>query len=243
MLVCVRMISYSQQGEDICILKNFINKRAQGGIFVEVGALDGVTYSNTKFLEDELGFGGILIEPSRQYENLVKNRPSCVCIDKAVAEHPGMIRFVGQWATAGMVDTMSSSFRRYHFEPTDVEYEVEATTLKTILRDNRIEYIDFMSVDVEGGELSVLRSMDWDIPVYVIVVELDGHNPTKDMTCRKILVQHNFEFFMKLGNNEIYHDPSYHRKNKLFDKSISFPETVHLAFAEHHLMSEIRALV
>jgi len=43
---------YSQQGEDIYIYNNFINKICPDGLFVELGAMDGIVYSNTKFFED-----------------------------------------------------------------------------------------------------------------------------------------------------------------------------------------------
>ena len=65
------MLFFSQQGEDLYILKNYINKKNPSGIFVEVGALDGIAYSNTGFLEMELGFSGVLIEPSKSYEKLL----------------------------------------------------------------------------------------------------------------------------------------------------------------------------
>ena len=45
------MLFFSQQGEDLYVLKNYINKKNPSGIFVEVGALDGIMFSNTGFLE------------------------------------------------------------------------------------------------------------------------------------------------------------------------------------------------
>lgn len=42
-------IFYSQQGEDIFAYKHFLNQIVNDGVFVEVGALDGVAGSNTKF--------------------------------------------------------------------------------------------------------------------------------------------------------------------------------------------------
>ena len=42
-------IYYSQQGEDVYINNNYINKKVNKGIYLELGACDGVTLSNTKF--------------------------------------------------------------------------------------------------------------------------------------------------------------------------------------------------
>lgn len=53
---------YSQAGEDEFLNKNYF-KNKRGGTYIELGALDGVLYSNTKFFQDHLDWSGILIEP------------------------------------------------------------------------------------------------------------------------------------------------------------------------------------
>ena len=66
---------YSQQGEDFFIFRNFINLKRSDGIFLELGACDGLLYSNTFFFEKELDFKGILIEPIKEfYDKLIVNR-------------------------------------------------------------------------------------------------------------------------------------------------------------------------
>jgi hypothetical protein len=49
-------IFYSQIGEDILIYNNYINKIKNDGTYIEIGASDGLTYSNTKFFNEKLGF-------------------------------------------------------------------------------------------------------------------------------------------------------------------------------------------
>ena len=53
---------YSQCQEDIYLNEN-IFKNKKNGVYIELGALDGILYSNTKFFEDSLNWKGILIEP------------------------------------------------------------------------------------------------------------------------------------------------------------------------------------
>lgn len=73
-------IFYSQQGEDIFVFRNFINQKRMDGIFVELGALDGITYSNIKFFEDNLDFKGVLIEPiTHWYNKMVLIRSNSTC--------------------------------------------------------------------------------------------------------------------------------------------------------------------
>ena len=220
------MLFFSQSGEDLFLLKNLINKKCSSGVFIEVGALDGVQYSNTGFLEQELGFSGILIEPSKHFKKLVQNRPKCACVHKAIAAAPGKMLFKDDWARSGLVDTMPEEFlhTQYHAEHldensciNDIFYEVDTVPLRDVIREHNVQYIDFMSIDTEGGELGVLQSMDWDIPTYVICIELDGKNAEKDDACRHILAQHGFTFHTRLCANEFYVNTSYFRKNELYD--------------------------
>ena len=57
---------YSQCGEDEFLNETiFFNKK--NGKYIELGALDGIQYSNTKFFEDNLGWSGVLIEPTKPF--------------------------------------------------------------------------------------------------------------------------------------------------------------------------------
>ena len=68
---------YSQQDEDKYIIQYLLKEKISDGTFLEIGACDGVLYSNTKTLEDYFGFNGILIEPQFNFfTNLKKNRNS-----------------------------------------------------------------------------------------------------------------------------------------------------------------------
>ena len=57
-------MSFSQCQEDIFLNENYFHNK-KNGTFIELGALDGVVYSNTKFFEDQHGWSGILIEPHK----------------------------------------------------------------------------------------------------------------------------------------------------------------------------------
>lgn len=70
-----------------------------------------------------------------------------------------------------------------------------------------VSYIDFLSIDVEGGEWEVLKSIRPDLlkkKVSLICIELDGHNPEKDLRCRKYLHSLGFTRLIRLGLNEFY---------------------------------------
>lgn len=135
-------------------LRNYINFR--DGNYIEIGAFDGIFQSNTKFLEDEFGWTGVLIEPSEnKFNELVKNRPNnklynCACVsndyllDKIKGDFIGMAM-----SSIGGKRRNSSSI-----------IEVDAMAMTSILDDSNIEHFNFLSLDVEGYELEVLNGLD-----------------------------------------------------------------------------------
>jgi len=69
--------SNSQSFEDLILFKVCFQNLKQPGVYLEAGALDGVTLSNTYFYEKCLNWTGILIEPSpASYARLEKKRPN-----------------------------------------------------------------------------------------------------------------------------------------------------------------------
>merc|ERR1712007_144479 len=74
---------------------------------------------------------------------------------------------------------------------------IKCKTLEQILLDNvgpRF-YFDFLSLDVEGAELSVLRSINFDRVAFgIVLVEADEHNPSKNLDVRNLLESHGYSY-------------------------------------------------
>lgn len=216
-------IFYSQLGEDLFIYKNFINKIVKDGIFIELGALDGVKYSNSKFFEDQLGFTGILIEPTRNYNKLIINRPNCKNYNYAISNIEGENIFIGEDATAGIIDNIPEfMLSRYHKK--SLTYQVEGIHISKIINQSNVNYIDIYFIDVEGAELIVLETTDWNIPIYLIIIELHNIDIEKDNKCRELLVKNGFKFYASLCTNEIWVNENYKYKDRLYDNTITFPK-------------------
>ena len=76
-------MSNSQLGQDLQVLKYYSNKR--NGFFVEIGASDGIHFSNTYLLESKYNWKGICVEPlPDKFLNLCSNRPNSYCCNNAV---------------------------------------------------------------------------------------------------------------------------------------------------------------
>jgi len=86
---------YSQAGEDEFMISSYLRDLAEDEKFyIEIGGLDGVTASNTKTLEDELGWTGILVEPHPlSYKKLEVNRPNNFLFNALVSSSKDPLEF------------------------------------------------------------------------------------------------------------------------------------------------------
>jgi FkbM family methyltransferase len=205
---------YSQGGEDQYLNDN-IFKSKRKGIYVELGALDGNVYSNTKFFEDSLEWSGILIEPHPiMYNRLVENRPKNFLFNDLVSYHkdPLEFRYFLQCyaACSGVASTLSQHHMDVYYNnennrflPQD-KIVIKPKTLTEIIKSTSITHIDLLSLDVEGHEYEVLQSWDFSIPIDIILIETLNVQPDKDQLCRDILIKNNYKFISICGCNEIY---------------------------------------
>lgn len=139
---------HSQCGEDKWLAENWATLGLPDvGYFVELGAGDGIYLSNTLWLEREKGWGGLLIEGDPRQE--VQSRGNCI-IDRCVVG-VGRVSF-GLHPT----DSNLSGVNR----PAIERMETDARTLTEIFDQHRIERVDLISIDTEGSELEVWRTID-----------------------------------------------------------------------------------
>jgi FkbM family methyltransferase len=170
------MKSLSQFGEDVAAIRYFRQKR--GGIYVEIGAYDGIYLSNTAMLELQYGWRGVLVEPIKEAcDRMVESRPGSACIYGAVSPEKGPLRFTYSAADGGMLSGMA--FDPRHQERVDEESRRQQARVEVRLvpafHPNEVlkaaaelapgktdaRAIDFLSIDTEGTELDILKSIDW----------------------------------------------------------------------------------
>jgi len=199
---------YGQHKEDKYIVETFfLNKN--NGIFLELGAMDGIQFSNTYYLEKFMGWTGVLIEPTQSlFKKLKINRPNSKCYNYIISETRNNIEF------AVYNDALSMNrVKRYNYH-NDANHIVSYPTkyLSEILEDANIDHIDFFSLDVEGAELEVLKTMNWDIPVHVILAEIKATNPysiKKNEQCKELLISKGFIYHSSTRTDEVWINPHY----------------------------------
>lgn len=140
------------------------------GFFIELGANDGLTQSNTAFLEKEMEWNGILIEPSlKSYENCKINRPKSICLNYACVSNDFKKEYIeGDFRDNYLMASVNG--KRMKSSKDDL-VKVKATTLEKILDEYCHTDIDFLSLDTEGYELDILKGMNLDKyrPTYMLI--------------------------------------------------------------------------
>lgn len=137
-------------------LLKYINER--NGVYVEVGANDGVMFSNTKLLEEHYGWTGILIEPSDcLYTALCNNRPNSRCFKCAL----GPMELNNTYIWGDFDGRLMSSINGQRCNQ-PASYRVLMRSLQSILDETQIKHVNLFSLDVEGYELNVLKGIDFD---------------------------------------------------------------------------------
>ena len=200
----------AQHGEDM-ILWNFF-ERKESGFFIEIGAFDGVQSSNTYAFE-KLGWKGILIEADPdKYKECIINRPESKVVHAAVGgpDAKGTITFhqvVSSEKWGGTLSFLQADERQIErcnrLGTTINEIEVPYHSFNDIFNGSDLPPIDFITIDVEGGELDVLKGLDINnYRLRVIVVE--NNNRHKHNQVDDYLKRYNYHCRMSIGCNDFY---------------------------------------
>jgi FkbM family methyltransferase len=161
-------------GVDALDLKLAMHVRSTGGFFVEAGANDGVTQSNTLFFARYRGWRGLLIEPVPELARRCRAaRPESIVEQVAlVAPDHGATTIAMRYANLMSVvegARGSDADDRRHAELgeqlqgiSSYELRAPARTLSAILETHGVERIDLLCLDLEGYEPTALRGLDLD---------------------------------------------------------------------------------
>jgi FkbM family methyltransferase len=146
---------YSQGYEEL-IVRDFFDD-AWRGVFVDVGAGHYRDDSNTYFLEHHRGWHGIAVEANVEYAaDYARFRPHTAFVNAFASDRVGG---VADFAIA-QNPVFSSGARDLPPDAVVRRVKVPATTLDRILAEHHVDRFDFLSIDVEGAELAVLKGLD-----------------------------------------------------------------------------------
>ena len=185
--------SKSQNGQDIFAL--YFNNFKSSGSFLEFGAYDGVTFSNTYLLEKNYGWTGLIIDPIPKHFDMLKQSRSCQSLLAAVT--PEQQKFAK--VVVATNPELSKIAKRKILTKS---HTVPAFTLTEILEKYFVSNeLDFLSIDTEGNDIDILKSVNF-----------------RDYRIKSICVEHNYsvgseeviEYMDKVGYKLVFNEHSKH---------------------------------
>jgi FkbM family methyltransferase len=197
---------YSQFKQDEVLYNNFF-KNIKNGYFVDIGAFDGVIYSNSLFFE-ELGWDGICIEPNPEKFKILKSKRTCECVECAISDKKEFTEFFqikdeGTSTLSGLVNEFSEqAIKRINDNLNDDQcfdyITVECKLFEDVVKNTNIDYL---SLDTEGNELKILKSIDFEkYNIKIMTVENNDYNNI----IMNFLIPRNYKFVGRLGCDEVY---------------------------------------
>jgi hypothetical protein len=198
---------------------HYIFGNTHKGYYIEAGACDGKNSSNTYFLENILGWTGVLVEPTSKFNFLNKNRPNskninCV-LGNSNCDSVDFIEFTNQ--DYHELSCTQESFNKLSTEDSmgrkdiivlydnavknKIIKKLSQKTLNSLLDEIDAPYIiDYLSLDVEGVEESVIEGIDFNKRQILLISAENLHN-------NKILISNGY---IKIKNPfDKSNDPSY----------------------------------
>lgn len=195
---------HSHIGQDQWVVETLSRRR--DGYFLDFGAFDGVTASNTLVLEREFGWKGITVDANPTCFAALCETRSSICVNAAL------------WPTSResveMIDAHGlSSMRQFMDKDENREaraeggrgfFSIDTINPTELLRRYKApERIEYMSLDLEGAELDVLQAIDLETYQIAIMTIEHGENPQRQEALRahlrplgyKVLTRHYDDWF------------------------------------------------
>lgn len=148
----------SEQQEEWFIRDFFHDRR--GGTFVDVGANHYRNSSKTYYLETELGWSGIAIEPQREFaEGYAQHRPRTRFLPFFVSDASNETARLYILKRLSVVSSSNREFVSGFGKPDEVR-DVPTITLDDVLKSEKIAHPDFVSIDIELNEPRALKGFD-----------------------------------------------------------------------------------
>jgi FkbM family methyltransferase len=199
------MTYYSQHRQDEYLFKNFFYD-TYDGVFVDVGAHDGVDLNNTLFFENTLNWKGISIEPIPSvFEKLKVNRPKSITLNYAISDvESDETPFLVGIGYTEMLSGLLKSYDPRHLHRMEHENQlhgskkeiisVKTKRLDTIFDEYNVTHIHYLSVDTEGAELDTIKSIDFN-KVFIDIINFENNYGDTGESVVAYLLQKGYEVF------------------------------------------------
>lgn len=198
---------HGHEGQDAFVHQTFFPDLVHG-VFLDIGAYDGLTWSNTLFFEQARGWTGLCVEASpTRFAELTRNRPG-PNLNVALANREGMAEFLDIIDGPAMMGGLSETFDpgQRAFVETLIQakrlIQVPVRRLDGLLAEHGVTHVHYCSIDTEGAERSIIESIDFS-RVTIDVFSLE--NAQDDPTLRALMAERGYDRLCRFfGGDEIY---------------------------------------
>lgn len=199
-------MNYRGQFQDDAVIEKYFLPSFVGTA-IDVGATDGSLFSNTLLFE-ERGWRVLCIEANPLYEKPLRACRKEVQMCAVANYHQNDVKFhvidLGNNMTACSALQVDERLKHDHQHLIKHEFDmkVNVRTLDYCISEAGLESLDLLCVDVEGGEIDVLKGFDIDCwKPKLIVLEI---NYTDDRQCEEYLKQFDYHLDKRHYVNEFY---------------------------------------
>jgi FkbM family methyltransferase len=181
------------------------HKRKDKGFYIDIGACDGLSGSNT-YIFEQIGWEGLCIEPQPDVFNRLKKHRKCDCYNVAISdkgkETENFYQVEGGDALGRIAEGISDTQKKWMKETGKLkEIKVRTSTFSEIMNNySDINHIDFMSIDVEGYEMEVLKTIDFKKWTFGLIT-IEASHPDR---IRQLLYENNYKVFMETGADILF---------------------------------------
>jgi FkbM family methyltransferase len=184
----------------------------EDGTFVEIGAYDGQSFSNTCGLAD-IGWTGVYVEPIKQYYNMCRSRhdhnDKVTVVNKAISSEESRITLYKGGVLSTANKKAYDNFKNISWASglfSGKTEEVQAITMERLLKEADIKpSFDLLVIDVEGYEWNVLKNFNigsWKPKM--VIIELHDKNPNYE--CLREECMNIVQYFDQNKYTSIYKD-------------------------------------
>lgn len=159
------------------------------GFFVEIGGYDGELHANTLFFEIVKGWDGLLVEANPfTFKQMLRKDRNCNMVNACISKVVPSMKFEIAGGLTSAVDLMSPKHKSRMvkdvstysktatWEGAGNVVETKCVHLNDLLSVIGVKHVDYFSLDVEGAEMFVLESIDFDTVTFdVLTIEIQEH--------------------------------------------------------------------
>ena len=197
--------SRAQFGQDLWALEHHNHKR--NGTYLEIGVHDGENANNTVMMDQEYGWSGVCVDP---FMNHMESR-SCQKFYVALGSEPGEADFryggdnENHSVFAGLDKFATTDDNKMHKDAVS-NFKMKKVPVRTpedvFTEANLPSTIDYMSLDVEGAEMDILKSFPFDKYCVKYATIETNNDKEKEKEMEEFMTQRGYKFE---GHKEVDH--------------------------------------